>query len=131
MSPCGPILKNLLRLAALGLLATSAFSQAPPKYDPITETKLKGVVEQLKLLPPTGGKPVVYLVMKSGQDTVQIFLCPKSFLDEMGVSFKAGDEIQVTGSKVKQDGADLILAREVIKGEDTLTLRFKDGKPAW
>jgi hypothetical protein len=88
-------------------------------------------VEQLKLLPPTGGKPVVYLVMKSGQDTVQLFLCPKSFLDEMGVSFKAGDEIQVTGSKVKQDGADLILAREVIKGEDTLTLRFKDGKPAW
>lgn len=88
-------------------------------------------MEQLKLLPPTGGKPVVYLVMKSGQDTVQLFLCPKSFLDEMGVSFKAGDEIQVTGSKVKQDGADLILAREVIKGEDTLTLRFKDGKPAW
>ena len=49
----------------------------------------------------------------------------------MGVGFKPGDEIQVTGSKVKQDGADLILAREVVKGEDTLTLRFNDGKPAW
>jgi len=49
----------------------------------------------------------------------------------MGVSFKAGDEIQVTGSKVKQGDEDLILAREVVKGGDTLTLRFKDGKPAW
>jgi len=25
----------------------------------------------------------------------------------------------------------MILAREVVKGDDTLTLRFKDGKPAW
>ena len=50
----------------------------------------------------------------------------------MGVVFKADDEIEVTGSKIKQDGADLTLAREVVlKGGDTLTLRFKDGKPAW
>jgi hypothetical protein len=131
MTPCGPIHKNFLRLAALAFLVTLAFTQAPPKYDPATETKLKGVVEQLKLVPPTGGKPVAYLVLKSGQDTVQVFLCPKSFLDEMGVGFKPADEIQVTGSKVKQDGAELILAREVVKGEDTLTLRFNDGKPAW
>jgi hypothetical protein len=48
------------------------------------------------------------------------------------VAFKADDEIEVTGSKIKQDGADLTLAREVVlKGGDTLTLRFKDGKPAW
>ncbi len=108
MNPCGPIHKNLLKLAAIAFLATFAFAQAPPKYDPATETKLKGLVEHLKLVPPTGGKPVAYLVMKSGQDTVRVFLCPKSFLDEIGVSFKAEDEIQVTGSKVKQDGADLI-----------------------
>jgi hypothetical protein len=49
----------------------------------------------------------------------------------MGVVFKADDEIEVIGSKVKQDGTDLTLAREVTKGGDTLTLRFKDGKPAW
>jgi hypothetical protein len=62
---------------------------------------------------------------------MRIFLCPKKFLDEMGVEFKANDEIEVTGSKIKQDGGDLTLAREVVKGGDTLTLRFKDGKPAW
>jgi len=37
----------------------------------------------------------------------------------MGVAFSKGDAIAVTGSKVKQDGADLILAREVVKGQDT------------
>ena len=49
----------------------------------------------------------------------------------MGATFKAEDKVEITGSKVKQNGEDLILAREVVKGDDTLTLRFKDGKPAW
>jgi len=132
MAPCGPIYtKNVLKIATITFLAASAFAQASPKYDSATESKLKGVVEQLKLVPPTGKKSLAYLEIKSGEGTVQIFLCPKSFLDDMGVNFKAGEEIQVTGSKVTQDGADLILAREVDKGGDTLTLRFKDGKPAW
>jgi hypothetical protein len=69
--------------------------------------------------------------MKSSPDSSQVFLCPKKFLDDMGIEFKPDDAIEVTGSKVKQDGADLTLAREVVKSGETLTLRFKDGKPAW
>ena len=122
--------KNLL-LVTLAFAAFIALAQAPPKYDAATETKLKGAVQELKFIPPTGAKPFAYLVVKSGQDTVEVFLCPKSFLDDMGTSFKPSDQVEVTGSKVKQDGADLILAREVTKGDDVLTLRFKDGKPAW
>ena len=129
------VLVRLLRLAAIALVATSAFSHAPPKYDPATETTVKGTVEELKLVPPTGGKPIAYLVTKTGpdkeKDTVQIFLCPKSFLDQMGIAFKTDEAIEVKGSKVKQDGADLILAREMVKGGETLTFRFPDGKPAW
>src|SRR5215469_2834456 len=132
MAPRGPIYtKNVLKIAVIAFLAASGFAQAPPNYDSATENKLKGVVEQLKLVPPTGKKSLAYLEIKSGEGTVQIFLCPKSFLDDMGVDFKSGEEVQVTGSKVTQDGTDLILAREVDKGGDTLTLRFKDGKPAW
>jgi hypothetical protein len=120
-----------LPLAVVAFLSTLAFSQAPPKYDPATETTFKGVVQELKLVPPSGGKPVVYLVMKASPDSSQVFLCPKKFLDDMGIEFKPDDAIEVTGSKVKQDGADLTLAREVVKSGETLTLRFKDGKPAW
>ena len=127
--------KRVLRLAAIALVATSAFSQSSPRYDPATETTVKGTVGEVKLVPPTGGKPIAYLVAKTGpdkdKDTVLIFLCPKSFLDDMGASFKAADAVEVTGSKVKHDSTDMILAREVVKGDDVLTLRFKDGKPAW
>ncbi|MFZ1135160.1 MAG: hypothetical protein WAN69_09455 [Candidatus Korobacteraceae bacterium] len=112
-------------------MATAALAQAPPKYDPATETKLKGTVEELKFVPPAGAKQVGYLMLKSGSDTVQVFLGPKKFLDDMGATFKAGDPVEITGSKVKVDGTDQILAREVVKGDDVLTLRFADGKPAW
>ncbi len=131
MSAIGPRLNQLLKLAAITFLATSAFPQASLKYDPATESKFKGVVAELKFVPATGAKSFAYLVMKSGPDSVQVYLCPKKFLDDMGIVIKADDAIEVTGSKVKQDGADLMLAREVIKSGDTVTLRFKDGKPAW
>jgi hypothetical protein len=127
--------KHFLRLASIAVLSASSFAQAPPKYDPATETTLKGTVGELKLIPPSGAKSLAYLLTRTGpdkdKDSVQIFLCPKSFLDQMGIAFKADESIQITGSKVKQDGADIILAREVVKGDETLTFRTQDGRPAW
>jgi hypothetical protein len=107
----------------------TAVAQAPPSYDPATETKVKGAVSELKFT--AAAKPVALLIVKSGSDTLQVFLCPKSFLDSMGTTFKADEKVEIIGSKVKQNGEDVILAREVDKGDDVLTLRFKDGKPAW
>ena len=132
---CNVVHNRLLPLAAIALCSTYALSQAPPKYNAATETTLKITVVELKLVPPTGGKPMAYLETKSGpdkeKDAVHIFLCPKSFLDQMGIAFKAGEDIEIKGSKIKQDGADLILAREMVKSGETLTFRFPDGKPAW
>jgi hypothetical protein len=109
-----------------------AYAQSgAPKYDATTETKMKGTVEDLKVPEKGHEKEIVHLVMKNGDETVDIYLCPKSFMDDMGVTFSKGDEIAFTGSKVKQGGADMVLAREVIKGQDTLVLRDDKGKPVW
>jgi hypothetical protein len=102
-----------------------------PKYALSTETKTKGVVEDIKLLPLDAGKDFTVLVVKSGDDTVQIYVCPKTFQEEVGISFGKGDEISVTGSKVKQEASDVILARELVRGTDTLVLRDEKGKPVW
>ena len=112
MNMSGPIVKSLVNVAAVVSLAVPALSQAAPKYDPATETTFKGVVEELKIVPPTGGKPIAYLVLKDSTDPA-IFLCPKKFLDDVGVVFKVDDPIEITGSKIKQNGSDLTLAREV------------------
>lgn len=46
-------------------------------------------------------------------------------------SITTDERVEVKGSKVKQDGGDLILAREMVKGGETLTFRFPNGKPVW
>ncbi|HZE26478.1 MAG TPA: hypothetical protein VE083_03785 [Terriglobales bacterium] len=102
-----------------------------PKYDLTTETKMKGTVQELKLPEKGSEKEGARFTLKSGDNTLDVYLCPKSFLDDMGSSLAKGDEVSLTGSKVKQDGADLILAREVVKGTDTLVLRDDKGKPVW
>ena len=92
---------------------------------------MKGIVEDVRLPPKGSEKEVAHLLVKTGTDTVDVYLCPKSFLDDMGVSFSKGDEITLTGSKVRQGEADLILAREVVRGTDTLVLRDDKGNPVW
>lgn len=118
-------------LATTILLAQKVPDTPAPKYDVHTETKLKGTVEEVRAPPKGSEKVVVHLLVKIGNDTADVYLCPQSFLNDMGVSFSKGDEIALTGSKVKQGDAELILAREVVKGTDTLVLRDDKGKPVW
>ena len=126
-----PIFPAIALLCTLPLVAQKSQETSPPKYDVRTEDKMKGTVEELKLPPKGSEKEVAHLLVKTGTDTVDVYLCPKSFLDDMGVSFSKADEIALTGSKVKQGEVDLILAREVVKGSDTLVLRDDKGNPVW
>jgi len=116
-------------LCLLPMLAQKASETSPPKYDLRTETKIKGTLEEVKVPLKGSEKEVAHLLLKNGTETLDVYLCPKSFLDDMGVRFGKGDEIALTGSKVKQGEADLILAREVVKGNDTLVLPDEKGNP--
>jgi hypothetical protein len=104
---------------------------SPPRYDLNTETKAKGVVDEVNLLSFGTRKDFTELIIKSGEDKVHIYVCPKPYQEEMGISFSKGDEIAVTGSKVKQETSDVILVRELVKGSDTLMFRDEKGKPLW
>ena len=105
---------------------------SPPKYDLKAETKFKGTVDEVKLPAKGSEKEIAHLVVKDGTNSVDVYLCPKSFFDDMGMAFAKGDEITITGSKVKQGDADVFLAREIVKGSnDTFSLRDAKGDPVW
>ena len=104
---------------------------SPPKYDLHTEMKTKGVVDEIKLFTLGARKDFTELIVKSGDDKIHIYVCPKPFQEEMGIIFAKGDEIAVTGSKVKQEASDIILAREMVRGSDTLMFRDNKGNPVW
>ena len=119
------------------LCAQAAFSQKTasdegtlPKYELQTETKTKGIVDEINRL-PLGKKDITELILKSGDDKIHIYVCPQAFQDEMGITFAKGDEVAVTGSKVKQQTADVILARQMVRGADTLTFRDDKGNVVW
>jgi hypothetical protein len=131
--------RNIFLLAlAVVLIGPSAAAQkaqpstaVPPKYDLHTESKIKVTVEEVKLPAKGSEKEVAHLQVKDGTNSIDVYLCPKSFFDDMGMSFAKGDEITITGSKVKQGESDLVLAREVVKGNDTFSLRDGKGEPVW
>jgi len=105
---------------------------SPPKYDLHTETKMKVTVDEVKLPPKGSEKEITHLVVKDGTNSVDVYLCPKSFFDDMGMAFTKGDQITITGSKVKQGETNVFLAREIVKGSnDTFSLRDGKGEPVW
>ena len=111
-------------------LAQKEASTATPKYDVTTEIKVKGTISEVKHV-EVKGTPAIHLMVKSGEQLLEIFLCPNAFLEEMQMGFAVGDQVEVTGSKVKANDAEVMLAREVTKGSDTLILRDKKGAPVW
>lgn len=118
-------------LCAAPLLAQKTPEPSLPKYDFHTESKMKGTVEEVKTPPKGREKEIAHLLLKTETDTVDVYLCPQSFLVDMGVSFSKGDGVTLTGSKVKQGEVDLILAREVVRVNETLVLRDEKGNPVW
>jgi len=121
----------LLSPCLLPMVAQENQEPSPPQYDLRTETKMKVTVDEVRLPPKGSEKEVAHLLVKSGTDSVDVYLCSKSFFDFMGMSFGKGDEVTLTGSKVKHGEADLILARKVVRGNDTFVLRDEKGNPFW
>ena len=89
---------------------------ALPRYDLQAEIKIKGTVEEVKLPPKGSEKEIVHLLVNDGTNSIDVYLCPKTFLDDMGMSFAKGDQVGMTGSKAKQGDADVFLVREIVKG---------------
>lgn len=120
----------ILMLSEVALCAQKTGSQTiGRKYDLTTETKLKGTVDEVKIIP--GPAEGLHLMVKSGTDLLFVHVAPESFLTEMDFAIHKGDSVEVIGSKIKVDGQDEILAREIIDSGNDMTFRDKKGTPVW
>jgi len=125
--------KIVLTASALLLAVSSGLAQkvkdTGPKYDVANEVKIKGVVEEIREVP--GAYEGTHLVVKTDTGTVLVHVAPASFLKEMDTSFAVGSQVQVTGAKAPNAPEEEILAREIIVGTNTVTLRDDKGIPVW
>ncbi|MCU0846510.1 MAG: DNA-binding protein, partial [Spirochaetes bacterium] len=78
----------------------------------------------------TAGTWGSHVMLKNEKETIGIHLGPEWFIKDKMKILK-GDSITVVGSRIKQDGKDVIIARSVQKNETTLILRDDNGFPKW
>ncbi len=126
-------------ILVVALLATAlALAQAGPKsggggrlYDPATEVTLKGTVEDVQQHPGYGMGTGTHLMLKTAGGTLDVHVGPSDFVSNNGFTFAKGDQLEITGSKVKLNNTDVLLAREIKKDGKVLTLRNPQGIPQW
>ncbi|HSL84546.1 MAG TPA: hypothetical protein VLF66_17365 [Thermoanaerobaculia bacterium] len=128
----------VVTLATVALLATVLAGQGgpgqgrgTPNYDPATEIRVTGTVKEVEYPDSPKGWQGVHLVLAAGDTLYDVHLEPRSYVEEEGFSFTAGDEIEVLGSQTQCRGEDAFVAREIRSGERTLKLRDGDGRPLW
>jgi hypothetical protein len=106
-----------------------------PRYDVSKETTVKGTISKVEQLtdcpgcdcPACGGGTHIVLAPSS----LEVHLGPTAFLKDKGWQFTNGEEIEVVGSEVDFSGTKVLLAREVHRGSEKLTLRDEKGFPLW
>ena len=85
--------------------------------------------------PMTGMSPATIMVVKDGDDLIDVHICPNWFAkpDEIGV--RKGDRVKIKGVWAEVDGKDVFMASKVKKGDsDVFEFKVrltKNGKPFW
>ncbi len=102
-----------------------------PMYDPKTETAINGVVQEVKEISGHGMGTGTHLTVKADNAVYDVHVGPTWYLTREKYAFSKGDRVEVIGSKVKYQAADAIIARQIKKDGNTLTLRDAQGVPLW
>jgi DNA/RNA endonuclease YhcR with UshA esterase domain len=122
--------------------ATVVFAQNPRRgtqgprgarnYNPATETTFTGTVADVQTASGPGNGPGgLHLTVRNNGETEDVRLGPASYIQSKNFTFVKGDSVTVTGSKTTVNGQQVVIAREIKKGDQVLTLRDKQGIPLW
>ena len=70
-------------------------------------------------------------MIKTPQETIEVHVAPSWYLAEQDFEIDTEEKVIVIGSRINIDGEEAIIAREIKKGDRTLTLRDENGFPMW
>jgi hypothetical protein len=90
------------------------------------------VTGKLVVQPFNGMMDAVSLLVKQpDNDAFEVQLGPQWFVSQMPVKINVGDNIMVTGSRVKLESRTVILAQSITVGKREIRFRDKSGNPMW
>ncbi len=125
----------LLAASAVLRAAVTEKTTAPvdePRYDPATEVSILAIVTEVREVPHGNPLSGIHLSVRTESQVFDAHLGPAEFVRQFEITFAKGDEVRVTGSKVKTtNGNRVILVRQVRKDQATLSCRRAKGEPNW
>jgi hypothetical protein len=116
-----------------------------PTYDTKSEATFTGTVTDVR----TGGRGRLgwllsvhtmglhkgvqekQLLLRTDTETVHVHLGPTAFLKARKVEIEKGDTLEVIGSLVTIGESQVVLARDIRKGDNAWALRDATGQPLW
>lgn len=120
-----------LVLAAPPLAAQRQKGMGEPRYDPSTEATITGTVSEVQSHQGRMNRTGLHLILTTAAGTREVHVGPASWLADQQFTFSEGEALQVIGSAATLDGAPVILARQIVRGTTTITLRNAQGVPEW
>jgi hypothetical protein len=112
-----------------------------PFYNTGTEMTITGTVDEVQQINGTGpagqtwncprGWTGTHVMLKTDTGTLAVHVGPSAYLAGKNFSIAKGDKLTILGSKVQYRGSDFLIAKEITKGSEVLTLRNSAGFPLW
>jgi hypothetical protein len=127
------LLAAMLLIVFTQAAGAQATSQTAPKYDPATEATFNGTIASIseRNCPVSGTMGFHFVLKLQDGKTIEVHVAASQMMKTYEITLNKDDQVQVIGSKVQYEGKDTILARQVVRGNDTYVFRDKTGKPVW
>ncbi len=101
-------------------------------YDPKTVQTINGKVIDISTVRPRQGTPEgICMIVETDRETIPVHLGPSWYFEKQDLKVAPKDKVEVSGSKISLDGKPAMIAAEVRKGDEVLTLRDDTGFPLW
>lgn len=101
-------------------------------YDTKTIETIKGQVISIDQISPDKNMSAgIHLLLNTENGNISVHLGPAWYIDNQDIQISKDDNISVTGSRVTYNDSPIIIAKEVVKGDQVLKLRDDNGYPLW
>jgi hypothetical protein len=121
----------ILLVVVVPFLLTPGARAQGGQYDPKTVEVLKGEVVTVENVAHKGMAHGVHVMLKTDKETIPVHLGPAWYLENQDLRIVAGDQVEVTGSRIPFEGKPAVIAAVLKKGTDSLELRDEAGSPRW
>jgi hypothetical protein len=112
-----------------------------PLYNTGTEVAITGTVDEVEQITGTGaagrtwncprGWTGTHLMLKGDTGILSVHVGPSAYLASKNFSIAKDDKLTILGSKVQYQGSEFLIAKEITKDNEVLTLRNSAGFPLW